>query len=246
MVLLHGLGGSPSVWGRVAPLLAGYGVATVTPRLRGGLSIEEEADHIAKMLPELGSPVVLVGHSMGGLVATAIAERHRRQVGRLVLINTPPTAESRISAHGAAERIPAVPVIGPLLWNLLPDALLAIGLRSAFAPGHPVPRLFVRDLRATGRTAFLGSTRAIDTYLAARPLPDRLETIGLRALVLFGTLDQRVDPDAATLYRKRVDTTVLPLPCAGHTPPWELPQLTAQLVAAWLGPGWPISAATSN
>jgi len=56
-------------------------------------------------------------------------------VERLVLLNSPPTSASRISARGAAERLLALPLLGPLAWHLMPRAVAAKGL-PARSPGH--------------------------------------------------------------------------------------------------------------
>ena len=43
------------------------------------------------------------GHSMGGLVATALTELAPDRVTRLVLVNAPPSYESRTAARGRDE-----------------------------------------------------------------------------------------------------------------------------------------------
>ncbi|MGB8407039.1 MAG: alpha/beta hydrolase [Mycobacterium sp.] len=219
VVLIHGLGGSPAAWSRVAPGVEAGASHVVIPQLRGESSIEGEADGIAR---NSGAwPAVVAGHSMGGLVATALAERHPDLVTRLVLINTPPRVESRISARGPVERLLAAPLVGALAWHLATPARMSAGLATAFAPRTPVPAEFVRDLRATGREAFLRSNRAINDYLTRRPLDVRLAKIDRPVSVMFGRLDQRVDPDSIRHYDGLANVTVTTLPGAGHTPPWE-------------------------
>ncbi|MFD4352657.1 alpha/beta fold hydrolase [Nocardia sp. NPDC058518] len=228
VVLIHGLGSSPAVWSRVDPLLLTHSAHVVRPVLRGEVSIEHEADWIARYLNERRiRSAVVAGHSMGGLVATALAEICPYLVGRLILINTPPRVESRISARGAAERLLAVPLLGAMAWRLAPRARVIAGLATAFAPGTPVPEAFVSDLRATGRSAFLRSTRAIDDYLRLRPLDARLARLAQPTSVLFGLRDQRVDPESIRHFRGLANVAVTTLPEAGHTPPWEAPTAVA-------------------
>jgi pimeloyl-ACP methyl ester carboxylesterase len=72
VVLIHGLGGTHRTWDRVIPLIEPHARVCALD-LEGTESIEDEADLAAELIP---GPAVLVGHSRGGLVATAIAERH--------------------------------------------------------------------------------------------------------------------------------------------------------------------------
>lgn len=229
VVLLHGLGSSPGAWARVVPLLSSHADRIVVPRLVPSTTIEDEARQVAVGL-EQQRPCVLVGHSMGGLVATALAEQYPHLVERLILINTPPTTQSRISARSASERLLRLPALGPALWRAMPDSFVAKGLASAFAPGFAVPEIFVRDLRATGLTTFLHSTDAIDTYLHHQALPGRLTTLACPTHILFGLRDQRVDPTSADAFRAVPHAIVTTLPDAGHTPPWEVPSAVATAI----------------
>jgi pimeloyl-ACP methyl ester carboxylesterase len=233
VVLLHGLAGSPAGWDRVVPLLETHAGPIIAPALAGEESIGAEADRIARLLAQRGGPPAAVaGHSMGGLVATALAERAPQWVERLVLLNSPPTNESRISARGAGERLLALPLLGPLAWHLMPRAVAAKGLASAFAPGTTVPEVFVDDLRNTGLHAFLRSRRAIDTYLNTQTLPARLAALACPIHVVFGMQDQRVDPASVEDYRHVPAVTVTTLPDAGHSPNWEQPAATASAILA--------------
>jgi pimeloyl-ACP methyl ester carboxylesterase len=233
VVLVHGLGGSPASWDRVVPLLAPHAGPIIAPALTGEESIGAEADRIARLLAHRGGPpAVVAGHSMGGLVATALAERAPQWVGRLVLLNSPPTSQSRISARGAGERLLALPLLGPLAWHLMPRAVAAKGLAGAFAPGTTVPEVFVDDLRNTGLPAFLRSSRAIDTYLDTQTLPARLAALACPIHVVFGMQDQRVDPASVDDYRRVPAVTVTTLPDAGHSPNWEQPAAAASAILA--------------
>jgi pimeloyl-ACP methyl ester carboxylesterase len=94
LLLVHGLGESSlcfegllaetrlAPWERLAPDLPGYG-RSPWPREPPGLSAC--ADLLERWLEEQGQgPVVLVGHSMGGVLALFLAERHPRRVSGLV------------------------------------------------------------------------------------------------------------------------------------------------------------------
>ena len=178
---------------------------------------------------------VAAGHSMGGLVATALTELVPDRVTRLVLVNAPPSYESRTAARGRGERILALPVVGPLVWRSLSDEKLGAMMQTAFAPGHEVPHVFVEDLRRTTLAAFTGASAAIDDYLRRRPLPQRVAALTQQALVVFGERDGRVDRASLDGYGPVSNATVVTIPEAGHTPIWEAPERTAELIAMGAG-----------
>ena len=229
VVLLHGLGGSPAAWQRVLPLLDPT-TEVLAPALTHPARIEDDAEAVAALLEEedcQDGPAVVVGHSRGGLVATALAERHTHLVSQVVVVNSPPTTASR---HGSAgERALALPALGPLLWRVMPRSAAARGLETAFAPGHGVPEVFVDDLRATGRGPFVAASRAIERYLTERPLPERLAALDVPVHVVLGRKDQRLDLGAYDAEPSLRRTTI---PDAGHTPPWEAPDEVAALIAS--------------
>jgi pimeloyl-ACP methyl ester carboxylesterase len=192
--------------------------------LTGNYSIEQDADLAAELIPE---PALLVGHSRGALVATAIAERHPVLVSRLILICPPWAPASRIRAQRPTELVLAIPGIGHLIWMAATEAQRRHALATAFAPGTPVPDQFVADLRASGRRNLIAASRAIDTYLAEAPLADRLIATAVRAELIFGERDQRVAPPPPNVFKAH--NTML-LRGVGHTPPWEAPERIAQVI----------------
>jgi pimeloyl-ACP methyl ester carboxylesterase len=220
IVLIHGLGGSHRTWDRVIPLIDPHARVHAL-NLAGSDSIENDADIAATLIP---GPAVLVGHSRGGLVATAIAERHPTLVRRLILLCTPWAHDSRRSARGVVERALALPVIGQLLWAAATDGQRRRAASTAFAPHARIPGHVLADLRATGRRRLVAGSRAIDAYLAQAPLEQRLTASGVPAELVFGELDTRIAPPASTL------RNVTLLPGVGHTPPWEAPDGVAELI----------------
>ena len=118
VVLLHSLALDATIWGDfagrldpaltvLAPDLPGHGRQPVGDPS----SVESMADAVAALLRDVGvADVTLVGMSLGGSVAQAVAIRHRDLVGRLGLIDTTawygPDAEGAWAgrAQQAAER----------------------------------------------------------------------------------------------------------------------------------------------
>jgi pimeloyl-ACP methyl ester carboxylesterase len=150
VMLIHGLGGSYRVWERVMPLIEP--VARITAvHLRSTTSIEHDGDDAAGLID---TPAVLVGHSRGGLVATALAERHPALVSKLILLCPSWSLASRRSARRSMERALAIPGIGTLLWAAASDAQRRAGLQTAFAsPPWEAPdavaKLITHSLRPT-------------------------------------------------------------------------------------------------
>ncbi len=207
-------------------------LALIEPRARvyalnltGSESIEQEADLAAELIP---GPAVLVGHSRGGLVATAIAERHRHVARKLILLCTPWARECRLSANRPIERVLAIPGIGDLAWMAASHDQQRRALATVFAPGTPIPDQFVADLRATGRRRLVAASRAIDAYLADAPLAARLSKAGVPAELIFGERDGRVGAPPSNTFTHTM------LAGVGHTPPWEASGLVADLITTGL------------
>jgi pimeloyl-ACP methyl ester carboxylesterase len=228
VVLLHGLASSHRIWERVIPLL-GEDCVPLAPDLIGGQPVETEA---AAVIERLDRPAVVAGHSLGGLVATAVAEARLDLVRRLVLVNSPPTTASRLSANSGLERVMKLPLLGRLLWALASDDQLRRGARSGVAPGAPVSDVLVEDVRATSYSAFAGSTRAVDAYLAARSLHDRVGALPITVDVVFGLEDRRVARSSLDGYDRLGNVTVTRVAGVGHSPPLEAPQAVADVLIA--------------
>lgn len=243
LVLIHGLGGSSRAWDRLVPLVAdrrrivlvdllGFGTAAAHgDRTR---TIEGHARAVRSALRSAGidEPATVVGHSMGGLVATAVATQAPDSVDALVLVNTPPTVQSRLTARAPVERLLRVPVAGRALWSAMGPAQARAGLASAFAPGVEVPDSWVEDLQACSLDAFAGGTAGIDRHLEDAPLASRLAALDVPTTVVFGMQDARVDAASLRGYAPIERIAVVEVPEAGHSPIWETPEPVAKAILA--------------
>lgn len=84
-VLIHGAWHGGWCWGKVAPLLEAAGHAVYAPDVRDG-SLEAATGRILEILDALPGPAVLVGHSMGGAIASQAAEYRPEKIALLVYL----------------------------------------------------------------------------------------------------------------------------------------------------------------
>ena len=112
VILVHGIASSSVTWQNVVPLLEarhrciridllGFG-GSPTPS-DAEYTLEEHVASVARTIRRLrlSEPYVLVGHSMGALIAARYASRPRRRLQRLVLVSPPVyLSASELSASG--------------------------------------------------------------------------------------------------------------------------------------------------
>jgi pyruvate dehydrogenase E2 component (dihydrolipoamide acetyltransferase) len=96
LVCVHGLAGSSRWWAAVAGDLEAAGPVALLDLPRA-LPPGDLPGWVARAIDELGGPVDLVGHSLGGLVALRVAAARPDVVRKLILI-APPGIQSRRSA----------------------------------------------------------------------------------------------------------------------------------------------------
>ena len=116
MVLVHGQPGAGDDWAALARLLANDHRVLAPNRPgwgsdpRPAMGMAENAQALAEYLDavEAQSPVVVVGHSLGGGVALKLALMYPERVGALVLVGSVGVGE----ALSRFDRLLAVPVAG--------------------------------------------------------------------------------------------------------------------------------------
>jgi len=94
-ILVHGAWHDARCWELVAPLLVAAGHRVRTPDLPGHgnsklpptrSTLKAYVEHIGAEIDAAGEPVVLIGHSMGGMVVTAVAAAQPHQLLHLVYL----------------------------------------------------------------------------------------------------------------------------------------------------------------
>jgi pimeloyl-ACP methyl ester carboxylesterase len=246
IVLIHCFSCAMNYWSRMIPLLdrthrviavdlLGHGGSE---KPSSGYNPANQATAIAEALGRLGvEKAEVVGHSLGGSVATALAQQSPQLVGRVVIIDTPPNHEH--SSLGLLAKLAFAPVIGEALWQVKPDFAVRKGLEVAFAPGFDIPDEFVEDVDRLTFSAYDGSASGSDDYVKEEPLDQRMKETGLPLMVLMGAEEQIVhDPKTALAeYARNVPGAQTHLIAgSGHSPNVEKPRQTANLVLAFGAP----------
>jgi pimeloyl-ACP methyl ester carboxylesterase len=242
LVLIHGFAASMRWFDAVTPALArdahviridllGHGGSE---KPRGGYSMEHQADLVAAVMERLGvRRASVVGHSMGGIVATALVQRHRGLVARLMTIGTPPDRDDEGALTGLSQRLAFWPVTGPAIDRLISYRVAREEVERAFEPEFDPPRRLVEDIfERTTFNSFSKTGNALSDYLDAESLPKRLAATGVPLTALFGEDDWRAD-DAIPKYNAVPGARTVVMEGQRHCPQVEVPARTAALIAAF-------------
>jgi pimeloyl-ACP methyl ester carboxylesterase len=263
MVLVHGLGGACENWlavgGRLAeharvlaPDLPGFGRTPPAGREITVTAIQRSLHSFLRAV--VGEPAILVGNSMGGLVAMMQAAREPASVAGLVLVAPaqPRVRGGRIElAVQALFTLYAVP--GLNRWflqtraaRLGPEGLVAELLRLLCTDGSRVSEAvkgahvaLVRERLETmpwANDAFLSATRSLLAEILRRRRYYRMiDAVVAPTLVIHGR-DDRLVPLAASraLLERKPAWTLETFDDTGHVPQLESPARFVDAVTCWL------------
>jgi pimeloyl-ACP methyl ester carboxylesterase len=235
LLLIHGSASSTRSWDELVPLLTGSHRVIRIDLLGHGWSakpadrsyaLPDQARRAGVVMDRLGvERFIVVGHSSGGVAATALAEQRHDLVAALVLIDTGPHLGAYIAPPMA---------IDPAQWPDVTDEQLRQFASSGFSrPGYEIPAELLDEVRAMTLHSLTTTMQASRDYLEERPLPDRLAPLGQPLLVIFGAEDRRWRPSSAADYRAVPGTRIEILPGLGHTPILEDPPRTAATLLAF-------------
>jgi pimeloyl-ACP methyl ester carboxylesterase len=260
LVCVHGLGGSHANWAAVAPVLArtcrvvaldlaGFGLT------RGGArstSVTANQELLHRFLTEVvGAPAVLVGNSMGGLIASLEASRHPQTVAGAVLI------DPALPLGGRPDPVTVamftgffLPGIGPAMLSgrarvRTPEQLAMATFQLCCVDPSRVPgealKAHIALAEARGgypqmQREFLVAARSLLWELAHRfRHAAMLRRISSPVLLLHGEKDRLVPIGAARTaaranpgWRFEIATDV------GHVPQLEAPDWTVEQILDWL------------
>jgi pimeloyl-ACP methyl ester carboxylesterase len=223
VLLLHALPLDERMWEPQVVALADYDVATPNLYRLGGASMDLWA---AALLREIWDELVLVGASMGGYCALAVARAAPERVRGLVLVGSRADADTPERREDRQATIAALQEGGPdTLWEKMRPLL------TAAADDELEEQL--RRLAADRSTGEL-----VDAVRAMRDRPDSTEVVaGLEApvMVVVGTKDAIVPVDyAEELAATARNGEAVVLDGAGHLPSMEQPDAFAERLLGFL------------
>ncbi len=243
LVLLHGGGQNAHTWDTVAlaldrPLVAidlpGHGHSDWPGDARA-LDPSAMADDVAAVVDALvPDDVAVVGMSLGGVTAIALAARHPDAVRRLVLVDITPGVDRDKSSDIAA--FLAGPETFASFDEILERTILFNPTRSESSLRRGVLHNAVQRPDGTwtwrhqlGRPSGAGGLHVESVDFG--PLWDVLETIGVPVLLARGALSPVVDDaDVAEFRRRRPEDDVVVVEGAGHSIQGDRPLELARLL----------------
>lgn len=241
IVLIHGLSAAMDWWDPIVSALAeAHRVVTIDLLGHGGTAAPETGYEVAnnaalvrQAMEQFGvTSATIVGHSYGGLVATAIAEQFPEVVERLVIMNTPSAAVNPELAEG----VPDMPLVGEILAEIMTDDMVRGLLANTFAPGFVIPDAYVADARRLTFAALQQTQAGGEAYRSAMAIHLRVASLPAQpaVLVIMSELDAVVLPTDAALWGAVPNARVEVIPGIGHSPMIEAPARTAELIAAFV------------
>lgn len=251
-LLIHGWSSS---WYALSPLmdllaqrfhciavdLPGYGQS---PRREERTTIFSYVELLADFIEQISNgPVVLVGHSMGGMISITLALRHPILVERMVLLS--PTISGRLSTSinllispiTLMERFRPGSVLVRLVENTIVGLTDRLMKPVSFAERSGITEQDYFYLRADARRPGQGRVRAeCFRAMLANDLRGRLNGLETPTLILWGAEDNTVPlRDAGVVADEWPLADLRIIPKAGHWPQFETPDIARRQIAAYLG-----------
>ncbi|WP_411287457.1 alpha/beta fold hydrolase [Phenylobacterium sp.] len=190
-----------------APLVPGYGDSEEAPEIRDMLDF---ALHTWDVVEALGlNDPILVGHSMGGMIAAEMAATAPNDVSRLALIAP---AGLWDDDHPIADLFSLLPFEMPqmLFHDAVAGAAILTAGRNVEDPGFLQAYLVAnaRQLGMAGRILF---------PIPDRGLRQRLYRIKARTVIVWGDSDRLIPPTYAHAFKKAIaGAELVSIPEAGH------------------------------
>ena len=252
VILVHGLGSSRDVWRETVAAVPGYRYHLVQMSGFGGTPIGEAnktgavagpvAEEIARYIAEarLDRPAV-IGHSMGGWIATALAARHPDVVSRIMIVDMLPFMGAMFGPPGTTPES-----IRPVA-DQIRDRMIA---SDDAARRQTITATIATMIKAEGRRAeAIEQSFASDAGMSARSMHELIATdlrpelanIKVPVTVLYvrspaaPITDAQMDGFYKLSYANVPQATLVRIPDAYHFIMWDAPARFAEEVRTFLG-----------
>lgn len=199
---------------------------------------DQLAEFVAAVVRE---PAVIVGHSMGGLIAAHFAACYPHLLRGLVLVDSTglmPENRQPSPIDQGIFGLAQAPVLGEVLARLATNPwLVRQGLLNAYYRKDRVDDELVRTFsgplqRAGGAAPYLATTRAFERlFLNIEP-----GIITAPALLIWGREDKSVPPSLANHFKRSFlpQAEIAIIPESGHCPFDETPRAFNDVLIPWL------------
>jgi pimeloyl-ACP methyl ester carboxylesterase len=241
IVLESGLGGNYLDWTFVQPLLsrhfrtcsydrAGMGFSAAPSRPRTLANLAEDLEGLL-LAARIDGPIVLAGHSFGGLLAASFASTHAHRVKGLVLLDSMhPQQFSRFAEAGVEVSTNPVQVLGqthPAAAAYgLPESLQRRAI--SIASENKVRKAVIWEMRAFPATLEEAGARGFNR------VPTRVLMHGdteWNQITPDGRMERAWTSMQEDLAKRLGAPPPLPIPGAGHQLPLDAPEIVAAAIA---------------
>ena len=258
LILLHGFGASISHWRKNIPVLSEKHTVYALDLLGFGASRKAFTDYHAKLWAEqvydfwqtfIRQPVVLVGNSIGSLVALYLAANFPEMVKGLVMLALPPDAHERQATIPKAlqplvktiENLVASPLlIKAIFYFVRRPSFIRRGLKSAYVDQQAVTDELVEIIctptrdRGAART-LVALTQSVNQARFAPATKLLLSQLNIPILLIWGKGDRLISPRLAPdLAQQNPQIELILLDNVGHCPHDEYPDQFNDLLLHWL------------
>jgi pimeloyl-ACP methyl ester carboxylesterase len=242
VILVHGAWQGSWAWARFAPCLQAAGFETHAIDLPGnGADGSDPADvtfeaclqHVHGIVRALDRPVSLVGHSGGGLLITAFAERWPSCVSRLVYI----AGMMLPGGESFEELVKSVSARHPEATGIWPHLEWSRDRRTSRVPAEAAIQFFLQDCPEEDAAAAAARLTPQGEGGRAVTTPATAERYGRIPRLYVEALHDRsvILPVQRAMQARAPGALVVSLP-TGHAPQFSAPAALAEAIIPFLAP----------
>ena len=223
-LLVHGACAGGWAWEKVVPLLEAKGHKVCAPDLPGlgkdqtppaVVTLADNVEKLARLLDKMDDQVVLVGHSLGGITISQLAEARRRKLKALVYL---------------CALLPTTGKTGRDMTNLEPDAMFRLS-RQVSPDGKTytfsrdkLPALFYADVSPEDRYRAMERLRPQPISISTTPVTLTEDRFGsVPRWYIESIFDNAIRVKLQRLMVKATPCKVITMEC-GHSPFFSNPE----------------------